>query len=1237
RPHAKSLNNTQSVSPNIPPPKTDKPRPHVCATCTRSFARLEHLKRHERSHTKEKPFECPECSRCFARRDLLLRHQQKLHMTTMPASRQKARRESASSTAASGSVRVRKSSTSNPTGTASMRPRANTISHVDNTTLGMLAAVNSSTAQHAGMDLNLGNSHHPVLGSLPGVSGYHFRGMSTAAGHHGLPHVLPKLDTNHFNADVGASMRTAPPYAGFAGDMDMENIWYGQGNTINPAQLHFSNSPQSLSYDPTSSPYNHNFPGMSQSHAGIDDDSTLGWMSGFENQMSFNDANEHAIDGSSPSAMSTGSHDGLNELMLDGANNPVQTTSMWHTPMMAQAPLGPGYPMDYNDSPMTEFYPPDQLSPKSMRPQYGSNGQYLSSPPPLSSQTPMPLLQGMESQFVPPFTVQAETPSNSAASVSSSNRQSSVTSVSTDSITDATRQALLASLSQPSVFGFPSLKTSQPSVSSPLSPAFARPQSSGTLPLPSTHDLQRYIAAYVKYFHPHLPFLHIPSLSFDSPDFTETIQPAGGHFGYGQSGIAGGAGSLVLAMAAIGAFYEYDTVASKNLFDMAKKMIQLYLEERRKADMSATASGPPARSESSAQNTPLWLVQAMLLNVIYGHNCGDKTAAGIATTHCAALISLARAAELAGPFSESPPQNETNSQGGLAGRNNVQMSGENLDSEHYDQQRLYTSPEIYSQWQGWRVAEERKRTLYAIFILSSLLVTSYNHAPALMNSEIRLDLPCDEELWAAETAEAWAAVKSSGAADQIPTSFASALSSLLTASHRYPCRQSYQFKQPFGSSMKPEDLPESDLRPSTFGCLVLINALHNYIWETRQRHMGRPWTAQETEAMYAHIEPALRAWQAAWASNPQHSLERPNPFGVGSLSADCMPLLDLAYVRLFVNLGRSKEAFFQRDWEGMANELARGHEIVQHAESSPELDSARRGSPPDATPSSGNQGAKVKQEPDEPTKNVLQSIAQPPTQPSTKRERHLRKAAIFAANSLAMSDKLGVTFADLTSRELPLQSALCAFDCAQVLAEWCAAVQQRVGEHLGVLGKDEIDFTQVEAMMLLNEEDCKLFEKINDIIKSAEIKMADSSSMSATAALQSTHNLSSISDYGCGSKVLLITANMLEKAASFGNGSMSFPLAGSTTEKRSRLSVIYALGSYEGRAGVVLMEKRRAFFNISVAYHALSSTGAPIRVVAPAQMMISQACDWFVLIGRPMKAGFDVNKHSLDRNIDNPH
>ena len=68
----KSTKSTNKLSSN-------KPRPHVCSICTRAFARLEHLKRHERSHTNEKPFQCAACGRCFARRDLVLRHQQKLH------------------------------------------------------------------------------------------------------------------------------------------------------------------------------------------------------------------------------------------------------------------------------------------------------------------------------------------------------------------------------------------------------------------------------------------------------------------------------------------------------------------------------------------------------------------------------------------------------------------------------------------------------------------------------------------------------------------------------------------------------------------------------------------------------------------------------------------------------------------------------------------------------------------------------------------------------------------------------------------------------------------------------------------------------------------------------------------------------------------------------------------------------------------------------------------------------
>ncbi|ORX88945.1 hypothetical protein K493DRAFT_144512, partial [Basidiobolus meristosporus CBS 931.73] len=51
---------------------------HYCQfpNCQMRFKRLEHLKRHLRTHTLEKPFECPYqgCGKTFSRRDNLRQH-----------------------------------------------------------------------------------------------------------------------------------------------------------------------------------------------------------------------------------------------------------------------------------------------------------------------------------------------------------------------------------------------------------------------------------------------------------------------------------------------------------------------------------------------------------------------------------------------------------------------------------------------------------------------------------------------------------------------------------------------------------------------------------------------------------------------------------------------------------------------------------------------------------------------------------------------------------------------------------------------------------------------------------------------------------------------------------------------------------------------------------------------------------------------------------------------------------
>ncbi|KKK21050.1 putative C2H2 transcription factor (AmdX) [Aspergillus rambellii] len=1116
-------------NPNtIPPPKTDKPRPHGCTTCGRSFARLEHLKRHERSHTKEKPFECPDCARCFARRDLLLRHQQKLHMTTTPSSRPRNARRESTGAAGATTNRVRKNSIVSNSST--MRPRANTISHIDAASLGL---VNTTPPAAAGPPGHSGHAYHPSLGSASVGSNLDYRGFPLT---HPTPvNGLTKLETAGLPMDLTGSLRTAPVYSSF--DLNIPEMFMGHGSTINPAQLHFGGSPQGYGNDSPSSPYTHggahHMPPTTD--AMMEDDFSFDWMHRFDPSMPMGKNNESAIDESSPSAMSTGSQSGISEAMMDGSNHYSTPAAGWRNPFPPHTTAPPTQFSDYTTPSFNDLgIPPETVSPRSLMAQNPFAETYAT--PPSMTSVGQPMLAGhSQSMFPSSMAASGESPNPLNLHFANSALRTHPAPASTDTFTDSTRRALLASMAQPTGC-FNHRKYSQPATgmihyrdlysrSSTLSP---------NSQLPSTADMQRYIAAYITYFHPHFPFLHIPTLNFQAPEYTSNLRTPSGHLNLSSTGVSGGGGCLILSMAAIGALYEFDTAASKELFDAAKKMIQLYLEERRKADLSTVVGRANSMRDNSVHNTPLWLVQAMLLNVIYGHTCGDKTSADIASTHCAALVSLARAAELTRHIdAQHLPQDYLT----VSLASGSDAPGIDPDSGEWSQAALGSKER--KDWLDWKVVEERKRTLYAIFAVSCFLVSAYNHAPALTNSEIRLDLPCEEDLWATESPQSWKKFGGLVAAKN-SVSFSSALTVLLTAGRREQQQQQQQQQASAPGSNIPSDDPKSsDLKPSTFGCLVLIYALHNYIWETRQRHMGRQWTWKETDAMQAHIEPALRAWQTAWARNPIHSLERPNPYGAGPLSADSIPLLDLAYVRLFVNLGRCKEAFWQRDWNAMADELARGTDMDNHVDNIPSdvldpsitKDLTQRDLRRDSVMDLGVGDLAISKTPttqEQPMQSLL-GVYRPG---QSKREKLLRKAAFYAADSISMSDRLGNTFAEFTCRELPIQSAMCAFDCAQVLAEWATAIQERVGPYLGILGRDEINFVQAVDLMLLEDEDCKLLGKIREILASIEQKVQkDSQSGVTVASVGVLRRLPSTVDGGYGAKILLATASLLDRAA----------------------------------------------------------------------------------------------------------
>ncbi|KAL1841559.1 hypothetical protein VTJ49DRAFT_6932 [Mycothermus thermophilus] len=1089
-------NNTKTpTAAAFPPPKTDKPRPHVCGTCQRSFARLEHLKRHERSHTKEKPFECPECTRCFARRDLLLRHQQKLHQTTTPSSRPRNRRESASGATPSAG-RVRKNSVAGPsaaagnTGAASMRPRANTISHVDQAAIQMMATATANVSR-----MPPAHSRHPSLIGLPTHHGLEAFGMSSALAHRGAQLGLPKLETNGINGvDFSSGLRTAPVMP-FAPEFDMEGLFFGasSGSTINPNALHYSDSPPSMAMGPLS-PFSHGLPDVSSNSQQLDDG--FDWVTGFDHQMSFNTPADNAMDGSSPSALSTTSQSGISDVMVDGSNHhsaaaaaaAATTSSMWQASIMGQPQMSNPFSLDISGSVFPDLLNGAPLSPQPSSAKTLGDGYFSTPPPSLSSVSP-PVMSGHTQNLNQALNFGGagpETPSSMNGALSASQASQL-----------GTRRYSFATPASPLV-AQPSSTTPGPSINNPSS--ISAPDQSCSLP--SARDLRRYVGAYLRYFHPHLPFLHVPTLSFE---------------------------------------------VSMELFGLTKKMIQLCLDERRKANVrkaesirrTSVSDHTSQQPQDKTVETPVWLVQAMLLSIVYGHNCGDKRAAEIAMTHAAALVSLAQGA---GMLRAPPPDPVVG---------DVEMAD-------VDGAAAWTRPTCghineHAEWLRWAAAEERKRTLYAVFVMSSLLVSAYNHQPALTNSEILLELPCDEELFAAESAAAFRARGGAAAANHNRMTFHEALGRLLRANEEQQQRSlSSLHQQPFGSAVHPRDLPKSDMTPSSFGCLVLINALHNYIWETRQRHHDKVWTNADTEKMQRHIEPALRAWHAAWASNPQHSAERPNPYGLGPLSADCIPLLDLAYVRLFVNLSSSKEKFVQRDWDGMVDELARGSEIIQHAEHSPSsaaesivvesfvasrtnTDTSVNGPTPNTSSLGfGSPNLQVTGNP-----NVIGPPQQVPpaqapasnSQSMSRREKHLRKAAFFAAESLCTSDRLNVTFANMTSHELPLHVTLCVFDCAQVLAEWVASLQDRIGRYLGILGRDEIDLSQVPAIMLLEDEDVRLLGKVDMIIRGAKAKMGLDANHGNVLASDADDKLRIHAREGYASDLLRVTAHMFDKSA----------------------------------------------------------------------------------------------------------
>ncbi|KAF2157384.1 hypothetical protein K461DRAFT_284022 [Myriangium duriaei CBS 260.36] len=246
--------------------------------------------------------------------------------------------------------------------------------------------------------------------------------------------------------------------------------------------------------------------------------------------------------------------------------------------------------------------------------------------------------------------------------------------------------------------------------------------------LPEVTVLNRYLQTYFSLFHHHLPFLH--PASFDASRVSA---------------------ALLLSVLSIGALYTFEQDQAYMLHIGSKLLVNQFLVNKQ---------------NFSSRKSPLWAMQATLLNMIFASWSGDPKGLEWACSVKSLVANM--------------------------------VAGNGYELKLRSEARAGAQPSHAE----WIEDEGCRRTYYAVYIFFGLLTLTYNHTPAISFNEFEpLDLPSSESLWNLEVGDddAW--------------SEALATSSIIT------------FKQAHHALFQGEVA-----RYSAFATRVMINALFLETW-----------------------------------------------------------------------------------------------------------------------------------------------------------------------------------------------------------------------------------------------------------------------------------------------------------------------------------------------------------------------------------------------------------------------
>lgn len=206
--------------------------------------------------------------------------------------------------------------------------------------------------------------------------------------------------------------------------------------------------------------------------------------------------------------------------------------------------------------------------------------------------------------------------------------------------------------------------------------------------------MQRYITSYWLHFSDQVPILHQPTFQ---PDRTPIL--------------------LLIAMMAIGAV-SLDEAQGAHVTKAGARLSNFLAWDLRWALYMDSNFGPPAK---------LWVFQAMILLELYEKMYSTRSLHERAHIHHATTIVLMRRGRsLIGKSSLDSPNPQSSRQSSTGG--------------------VHTADEW---WNHWITNEATRRAAFAAFWLDSIHATMFGHSTVMVAHEMRLPLPCDENLWKA--------------------------------------------------------------------------------------------------------------------------------------------------------------------------------------------------------------------------------------------------------------------------------------------------------------------------------------------------------------------------------------------------------------------------------------------------------------------------------------------------------